>query len=146
MVWVALRVASGLVLRVEGDSMAPTLVPGDRVLALPRRRGDVPRGAVVVVADPRRPWRATVKRVVALAGEVADLGGEPDVVPPGHVAVAGDHRARSTDSRHYGPVPLALVRARVRWRLPGGSASAQVDRRGWPRTLDDHRTSGGERR
>lgn len=34
-------------------------------------------------------------------------------VPTGHVWLAGDNLANSTDSRHYGPVPLGLVRSKV---------------------------------
>lgn len=34
-------------------------------------------------------------------------------VPLGHVWLAGDNLANSTDSRHYGPVPLGMVRGKV---------------------------------
>ena len=68
--------------------MRPTLVPGDRVLAV-RARSARP-GALVMVRDPRLPSRLLVKRVVQ-AG------------PDGHT-VAGDNPLASTDSRTFGPV------------------------------------------
>lgn len=100
--------------RVRGPSMLPTLDPGDLVLALPVRRPR--RGEVVLLRDPRRPddpSQVHVKRVVALAGDHVELGGHDLAVPAGHVAVLGDARDASTDSRAYGPVPLELVLRRV---------------------------------
>lgn len=124
--------------RVRGASMAPTLRPGDLVLTLPVRRPR--RGEVVLVRDPtdprdpRDPAHVQVKRVIGLAGETVEVragsllldgrrhreahqhGRGPDgrlEVPPGHVAVLGDARDASTDSRAYGPVPLHLVDRRV---------------------------------
>ncbi|CAM9526924.1 unnamed protein product, partial [Phaeothamnion confervicola] len=38
-------------------------------------------------------------------------------VPPGHVWLEGDNPDNSTDSRSYGPVPLAMIRGRVWARL-----------------------------
>lgn len=80
---------------VRGRSMAPTLLPGDRLLV--RRRRRAPRdGEVVVVADPRRPDRELIKRVAAVDGD--------------RVTLLGDNPARSTDARDFGPMPASLVR------------------------------------
>jgi signal peptidase I len=113
-----------LVVRVVGVSMLPALRPGERVLSVrrpygrPVRRGDLvvhrlpALAAAVAGLPPGVPPSALpllVKRVVALAGEAIPGGG---VVPPGCVFVVGDH-PESTDSRHYGPIPLTGVVGRV---------------------------------
>lgn len=93
---------------VDGASMAPTLVAGDRLLV---RRWPLwlRPGALVVVRDPRVPARLVVKRVAAV--------GRRDL------HVLGDNPDASTDSRHYGPVPRAAVRGRVVYRYgPAGRA------------------------
>ena len=38
-------------------------------------------------------------------------------VPKGHVWLEGDNATNSTDSRCYGPVPAALIRGRVVWKV-----------------------------
>jgi len=85
---------------VIGRSMAPTLEPGDWLLAERRRRPIA--GDIVLARDPRDPARTLVKRVAAV-----DADG---------VWLAGDNPAESTDSRTFGPVPRSNIIARVRWR------------------------------
>ena len=84
---------------VDGDSMRPALIPGDRVLVL--RTGRYRPGHVVALADPRT-GRTIIKRVVATDG--------------GEVVVRGDNAAASTDSRTFGPVPRAAVLGRAVYR------------------------------
>jgi len=83
------------VVEVRGRSMAPALLPGDRLIVVraPPRRGDI-----VLAPDPRAPGRELVKRVAAL-----DRIG---------VHLRGDNPAASTDARAFG----ALPHAGVRWR------------------------------
>ena len=40
----------------------------------------------------------------------------PYTVPPDYYVVMGDHRNRSSDSRHWGPVPRAAIVGRVQAR------------------------------
>jgi inner membrane protease subunit 1 len=104
-------------LQVAGESMVPTLLPGDRVLVwrgLGPLRPPLRVGDLVAVVDPRDPKRVMVKRVTGVAGT--------------DVSVEGDNEAASTDSRHFGPVSTAAIRGRVIYRyLP-------EERRGWLRT------------
>ena len=103
LIWSLLAVLAGLVLRrrldvveVRGRSMAPTLLPGDRLLVArlrPPRLGDV-----VLAADPRDPRRELIKRVTAFDGRVT---------------LRGDNRPQSTDARTFGPIPPSAVRWRV---------------------------------
>lgn len=99
---------------VEGNSMAPTLLDGDRLVVLvrPWGRHAVPTvGDVVAVPDPRQPDRLLVKRVATVDREA------------GTAEVSGDAPDASTDSRAFGPVPLASVVGRVvhRYGPPGRS-------------------------
>lgn len=89
------------VVEVTGGSMAPTLLPGDRLLveAVSLRRRPPRVGEVVLAPDPRRPERELVKRV-------AHVGG-------GRVDLRGDAPDASTDSRAFG----SLSAARVEWRV-----------------------------
>jgi signal peptidase I len=64
---------------VQGESMRPTLVPGQRIAVGPLPE-PLPRGAVVVVRHPEREGFEVVKRVVGLPGErVRLVGGRLEV-------------------------------------------------------------------
>ncbi|MGH3731928.1 MAG: S26 family signal peptidase [Acidimicrobiales bacterium] len=80
--------------RVEGESMSPTYLPGERATAI-RRWRPVHPGDVVVLRDPRDPSRWLLKRCVAK--DEADLD------------LRGDNAAASTDSREFGLVPCRAV-------------------------------------
>lgn len=110
-VFLVLGLAAGLtisrrwldVVEVHGGSMAPSLLPGDRLIVESRsyeRRSPRP-GEIVLAGDPREAARELIKRVTG----VDDLSGT--------VALAGDAADASSDSRTFGPLPLAAIRWRA---------------------------------
>ena len=81
--------------------MEPELRAGDWIVVSSLRRP--PRvGEIVLVRDPRDPTNLMLKRVAAVAEEVC--------------TVLGDRADQSTDSRTFGPVPLANVLGRALFR------------------------------
>ena len=87
--------------------MAPTLAPGDWALAVTPSRFE--RGDVVVVEHPGRPDYEMVKRLIGVPG---DQVGERRLASD-EFWVEGDHEPASTDSRFFGPVQAAALRAKV---------------------------------
>lgn len=116
-------IACRAVRRVEvvGDSMTPTLLPGDRivVVGIPWFRQPWPRpGSVVTVRDPREPSRILVKRVANV---------RPDA---GTIEVEGDARDASTDSRSFGPLPRSSIVGRAVYRYAPAGRSGRGP---WPK-------------
>jgi signal peptidase I len=127
-----------LVVKVQNQSMLPTLADGDRALAV-RRYPHVwlRKGQVVLVCWPwpvpspsTGPFGCVpfIKRIVGLPGETVTLavptlfkrGSDGEFrptateqrtyqVPPGHVFVCGDNLEGIEDSRLWGPIPLQAV-------------------------------------
>ncbi|BFZ55761.1 hypothetical protein PYCC9005_002802 [Savitreella phatthalungensis] len=106
----------------SGPSLMPTLqCAGDWCLIDKWRhaRGKgVAVGDLVVVAKPGLTDVYVLKRVIGMPGDVVLL--DPTVsmneyikVPEGHVWIVGDNLPHSTDSRHYGPVSMGLIRGRA---------------------------------
>jgi signal peptidase I len=119
-------------------SMAPALLPGDRLLARPARR--LRRGDLVVFEHPARPGFDLVKRVVGLPGETLTIDtdviriDDRELVEPwkqgstsgdgtwriahDEAFVLSDNRAATrADGRTFGPIPLQhLARVEMRYR------------------------------
>jgi signal peptidase I len=115
-----------VLITVTGDSMMPTLAPGDRVLVRRARLGQLRRGQLVVLEMPgadggwgtpprgpasRRDWM--VKRAAALPGDAVPESCLPEaatespgrLVPDGKLILLGDNAAWSYDSRELGYLP-----------------------------------------
>jgi len=109
---------------IRTASMAPALLPGDRILVdrmvfargLPRTARallpvrEVVRGDVVLARSPEDGRTPLVKRCVATGGD-RTAAGHP--LAPDALWLLGDHRAVSRDSRHFGAVERQAVFGRA---------------------------------
>ena len=79
------------------------------------------RGDLATYISPLDPARIVCKRVIGIPGDVicVDPTGkvapstEHVIVPKGHLWMSGDNAEMSRDSRHYGPVSMALVKGKL---------------------------------
>jgi len=108
---------------VLGDSMAPALRPGDRVLVdvwTYRQRPPRP-GEIVLLEGPLPGQPVLIKRVAELPPGAAPgprqrLWPDRGAGAAEHVWVRGDNAEHSVDSRSFGPVPVDRIRGRVFFR------------------------------
>ncbi|KAJ3025800.1 UNVERIFIED_CONTAM: Mitochondrial inner membrane protease subunit 2 [Siphonaria sp. JEL0065] len=131
------------VMPINGKSMTPTLNPDtmahnerDWVLLdkLAVLEGSIKHGDIVTFTAPHDPDVTLVKRVVALEGDIVQTRPPPSLkfeyadktlkfnqpprlvkVPQGHCWVESDESYRGIDSNLFGPVPIALFQARVKY-------------------------------
>lgn len=130
--------------RVQGTSMEPLLVDGERIVVnkFVYRFRPIERGDVVVFWYPRDPSVSFVKRVVGLPGDRVELRAgslfvngravseaylppsfkdddshAPVEVRKGYYYVLGDHRRSSNDSRSWGEVPEKYIYGRAVFRF-----------------------------
>lgn len=126
-----------------GPSMLPTIsCGGDIVLTFPVSIFSwsiTPQlGDVVICKSPTNPQQTVCKRLLGMPGDTVDVqpvSGLPDGlprrvhIPEGRCWLQGDNIYDSTDSRFYGPVPLALIQAVVFFRVWPFSAAGFIPRK-----------------
>ncbi|QIW94654.1 hypothetical protein AMS68_000172 [Peltaster fructicola] len=105
-----------------GISMLPTINScGDKLIISKwyRRGRGIHLGDIVSYTHPINSNQDAVKRVLGMPGDfvLRDTPGEGEghmiQVPAGHCWVVGDNVRHSRDSRHFGPLPLALVTGKI---------------------------------
>lgn len=125
--------------KVEGSSMLPALLDQERILVQTwiSTPETIQRGDIIVFKAPTKPNKSFVKRVIGIPGDIIELHrGEvvinglrqaelfipatavgtsfgPHRVGKGLYFVLGDHRAVSSDSRHWGLVPSDAIQGKV---------------------------------
>ena len=106
-------------MRVQGESMAPTLRSGQLVIVSeqPSRLREPRRGDIVAARPAVLHGAALVKRLVALPHDCVDIDGRQWRLGEDEYLLLGDAPDESLDSRRFGPVSrhelMGPVRARV---------------------------------
>ncbi|OGE27072.1 signal peptidase I [Candidatus Daviesbacteria bacterium RIFCSPHIGHO2_02_FULL_41_14] len=127
--------------KVSGSSMVPNFHDKDYIITnkLAVKLGELQRGQVIILTNPRNNDQVFIKRIIGLPGEriklqdglvylnnkslqepylATDLktpgesflqDGEEVVVPNGQYFVMGDNRGASSDSREFGPITKELI-------------------------------------
>ncbi|WOK98761.1 hypothetical protein Cni_G07473 [Canna indica] len=88
-------------------------------------------GDVIAFKSPSDHNRQFVKRLVALPGDWMHVPNSSDIlkIPEGHCWVEGDNTGCSFDSRHFGPIPLGLVRGRVTHIIWPPQRASKIERK-----------------
>jgi len=105
--------------------MEPTIMDGDLVFAerMSITRGKFARGEVVCIKSPLNPRVNLCKRIAYIEHDplhtdsTFQFSMRGHRIQSGHCFILGDNAYHSTDSRHFGPIPLGLVTDRVVLRV-----------------------------
>jgi len=100
--WVKLIFRRVYGIRVDGDSMVPSVRSGDRVLIDPK--ASVKPGDVVLA---RHPYKSNVRILKRLSS----------IEPDGRFYLSGDNPDDSTDSRTFGSISISDILGKVVARL-----------------------------
>ncbi|HVF31378.1 MAG TPA: signal peptidase I [Pyrinomonadaceae bacterium] len=124
--------------RLEGDSMQPTLNDGDRCL-ISKNVNDLKRGDIVIFRYPQDQSRKYIQRIIGMPGEEVEIRSGKVLIngttldedylddkynqsapsfPPKKMGtnqyfVMGDNRDNSFDSRYWGGLDAALIEGRL---------------------------------
>lgn len=118
-----------------GPSMMPTFNAHGDIVIVNRSKQLFPNyksGDVIIASNPNDPKTIVCKRIIAMPKEkvYAQSGGlwsKPITVPEGYVWIQGDNRDNSTDSRRYGPVPIAMLKGKVVCKIYPFSQAGFID-------------------
>ncbi|KAI9487443.1 MAG: peptidase S24/S26A/S26B/S26C [Benjaminiella poitrasii] len=125
---------------ISGRSMQPTFNPDSNMLKKDivlldkwtKTDNHFERGEVVTLKSPVNPKCTITKRIIALPGDKIHplrKNNETVPVPEGHVWVEGDEAFHSRDSNSFGPVPIALINAKVTFILWPPSRFGPVEKK-----------------
>ncbi|GAQ84474.1 Peptidase S24/S26A/S26B/S26C family protein [Klebsormidium nitens] len=122
-----------------GPSMLPSFNAEGNIIFVEHispRLGRLKAGDVVTAQSPRNPNAVICKRILGLEGDrirVPPTMPRDSIrlvtVPKGHVWLQGDNQFVSRDSREYGPVPAALVKGKVVFKIWPPSQFGHVESR-----------------
>lgn len=90
------------VIKVSGESMAPTLQDGERHLMT--AYGEPSVGDIVIFHPPTNSGQLFIKRIAAGPGEEMMHGDEVQILADDEFFVLGDNYEDSCDSRFFGPI------------------------------------------
>ncbi|MEK6700590.1 MAG: signal peptidase I [Nitrospirota bacterium] len=126
--------------KLPSSAMEPAIMSGEKVLVDKRvyKKRPLKIGDIVVFVYPDDRSQVVIRRVAGLPGDTVKTGdGKQYRVPHGSIFVMSDNKDEGTDSRHFGPVPLADVVGKARQVFSSaGKEGFRWDRIG--RTFDHH--------